>query len=63
MTPLSPARIEPSKHATAFVDEKLRRVERQVDAMPSAGSPAIKPNTALGENALPENDTLETERA
>lgn len=63
MTPTEPTHIEPSKHSTAQVDNKLRQVERHVDAVPGAGSPAIKPNTALGENGKPLNDTPENKRA
>ena len=63
MTQTEPAHIEPSRHSTEQVDEDLRQVERNVDAAPGAGSPAIKPNAALGENGKPLNDTPENERA
>ena len=56
--PTAPAaHIEPSEHSTDQVDEFLRHVEGHVDAAPGAGSPAIKPNKALGEDGKPESDT------
>ena len=63
MTQTEPAHTEPSRHSTEQVDEDLRHVERNVDAAPGAGSPAIKPNTALGESGKPLNNTPENERA
>ena len=49
--------IEPSKHSTDEVDEFLRHVDSHVDAARGAGSPAIKPNKALGEDGKPASDT------
>lgn len=43
MTQQRTAHIEPSKHSTKEVDQKLRQVERNVDSRDGAGSPAIKP--------------------
>ena len=63
MTQTPPAHTEPSKRSTPQVDDKLRQVERHVDAAPGAGSPAIKPNTALGDNGKPLNDTPDNPRA
>lgn len=63
MTQTLDSHIAPSRHSTEQVDDKLNQVERNVDATPGAGSPAIKPNTALGENGKPLNDTPENERA
>ena len=63
MTQSLTSHIEPSRHSTEQVDDKLQRVERNVDAAPGAGSSAIKPNTALGENGKPLNATPENERA
>ena len=63
MTKTVSAHIEPSRHSTEQVDDSLRQVERNVGDAPGAGSPAIKPNTALGENGKPLNDTPENERA
>ena len=62
LTQTMPEHIEPSKHFTAQVDEKLRQVEPDVDAMSGAESLAIKPNTALGENDKAPNDTPVNER-
>ncbi len=50
------AHIEPSKHSTDEVDEKLRQVEGNVDVSIGAGSPAIKPITELDEDGKPIND-------
>ena len=55
MTPEPSSHIEPSFHSTDEVDQKLRDVERNVEAAPGAGSPAIKPNTGLGEDGKPEH--------
>lgn len=54
--------IEPSKHSTKEVDEKLAQVQGKVDRAPGAGSPAIKPNTDLREDGKPESDTPENPR-
>ncbi len=48
--------IEPSKHSTDEVDEKLRQVEGNVDVSIGAGSPAIKPNKDLDADGKPIND-------
>jgi hypothetical protein len=40
--------IEPSRHSTKEVDEKLRQVERNIDSHEGAGSPAIKPSKDIG---------------
>jgi hypothetical protein len=53
MTESHISHIEPSRHSTAEVDQKLRDVERRIDAADGAGSPAIKPNTALGADGKP----------
>jgi hypothetical protein len=55
-------RIEPSKHSTPEVDEKLAQVQDKVDHAPGAGSPAIKPNKELGEDGKPETETPENPR-
>ena len=49
--------IEPSKHSTEEVDEKLRQVERQVQRQEGAGSPAIKPNDDLAPDGKPNTGT------
>ncbi len=56
MTEQQTAHIEPSRHSTDEVDEKLRQVEGNVDVSIGAGSPAIKPNTELDEDGKPIND-------
>lgn len=48
-----PAHIEPSQHSTDEVDDFLDMVEDNIDSSPGAGSPAIKPNKALGEDGKP----------
>lgn len=53
--------IEPSEHSTDEVDDFLEMVEDNVDAMPGAGSPAIKPNKELGEDGKPKTDTQKNE--
>lgn len=53
--------IEPSEHSTDEVDDFLEMVEDNVEAMPGAGSPAIKPNKALGEDGKPETETQKNE--
>lgn len=63
MTQALTAHIEPSAHSTEQVDDKLRQVEHNNDAVPGAGSPAIKPNTALGEDGKPLNDKPENDHA
>ncbi len=50
------AHIEPSEHSTDEVDTFLDHVEANVQHAPGAGSPAIKPNKALGEDGKPETD-------
>lgn len=52
--------IEPSKHSTDEVDEFLRHIEKNVDDAEGAGSPAIKPDKALVENAKPIEDHSKT---
>lgn len=52
--------IEPSKHSTDEVDEFLRHIEKNVDAAEGAGSPAIKPDTALGDDGKPVTDRAKT---
>ena len=49
------AHIEPSEHSTDEVDAFLDMVEDNVDDTPGAGSPAIKPNKALGEDGKPDD--------
>ncbi len=49
------AHIEPSEHSTDEVDGFLEMVEENVEHMPGAGSPAIKPNKALGEDGKPDD--------
>lgn len=63
MTQQEAAHIEPSKHSTDEVDEKLRQVERKIDLADGAGSPAIKPNLELGEDGKPLTDTPKNPRA
>lgn len=58
----STPRIEPSKHSTPQVDEKLAQVQDKVDHAPGAGSPAIKPNTDLRDDGKPASDTPENPR-
>ena len=53
MTQEKTAHIEPSRHSTKEVDDKLRQVERNVDSRKGAGSPAIKPNKDLGDDGKP----------
>ena len=53
MTQQPAAHIEPSKHSTDEVDDFLDMVEDNIDSSPGAGSPAIKPNKALGEDGKP----------
>lgn len=56
------AHIEPSRHTTKQVDEKLDTVEDKVADKPGAGSPAIKPNKNLDEDGKPDTDTPENPR-
>ena len=56
MTSEPTAHIEPSRHSTAEVDEFLQHVEGHVNGAPGAGSPAIKPNPALGDDGKPTTD-------
>ena len=51
------AHIEPSEHSTEEVDTFLDHVEDHVQHATGAGSPAIKPNKALGEDGKPVSDT------
>ena len=53
--------IEPSEHSTDEVDDFLDRVEDNIDSTPGAGSPAIKPNKALGEDGKPETQTQDND--
>ena len=62
MTRDQPAHIEPSRHSTVEVDEKLREVEDKVDRGVGAGSPAIKPNKELRDDGKPASDTPENPR-
>lgn len=50
--------IEPSRHSTDEVDEKLRRTEDIVDGLPGAGSPAIKPISDPPDDIPPPDDEL-----
>ena len=49
------AHIEPSEHSTDEVDGFLDMVEENIEQMPGAGSPAIKPNKALGDDGKPDD--------
>ncbi len=51
------AHIEPSEHSTPEVDAYLEMIEENVEQMPGAGSPAIKPNKALGEDGKPDDES------
>ena len=53
MTQQHTVHIEPSKHSTKEVDDKLRQVERNIDGREGAGSPAIMPNKDLGDDGKP----------
>jgi len=55
LTPQPAAHIEPSEHSTDEVDGFLEMVEENVEHTPGAGSPAIKPNKALGEDGKPDD--------
>jgi len=55
------AHIEPSKHSTDEVDEKLREVERKISEAPGAGAPTIKP-IDLGSDGKPATETQANER-
>jgi cell division septum initiation protein DivIVA len=57
MTQQPAAHIEPSEHSTDEVDAFLDMVEDNVDSLPGAGSPAIKPNKELGEDGKPVTET------
>lgn len=52
--------IKPSKHSTEEVDEHLRHVEKRVDDAEGAGSPAIKPDKSVVDNAKPIEDHSKT---
>ena len=52
--------IEPSKHSTDEVDEFLRHTEKNVDDAEGAGSPAIKPDKAVIDDAKPIEDHSKT---
>lgn len=56
MTQQETAHIEPSRHSTKEVDEKLRQVERNIDSRDGAGSPAIKPIKDPGDDGKPVTD-------
>ena len=62
MTRKQTADIEPSKHSTDQVDAFLEMVEDNVDAADDAGSPAIMPNTNLGDDGKPITDTPKNPR-
>jgi len=62
MTQEKLAHIEPSKHSTTEVDEFLHQVEGNLDVGNGAGSPAIKPSTALGDDGKPDNDNPKNPR-
>lgn len=62
MTREQPAHIEPSKHSTDQVDGFLDMVEDNIDQANGAGSPAIMPNTNLGDDGKPVNDTPKNPR-
>jgi hypothetical protein len=49
--------IEPSKHSTKEVDEKLRQVEVNMGSCYGAGSPAIKPEKNLDDDGRRKTDT------
>lgn len=49
--------IEPSKHSTPEVDEKLRQVEQRIENTDGAGSPAIKPVEDVAADGKPLSDT------
>jgi hypothetical protein len=55
--------IEPSRHSTTEVDGFLHQVEADLDVDKGAGSPAIKPSTALGDDGKPDNDNPKNPRA
>lgn len=57
MTQQPAAHIEPSKHSTDEVDDFLDMVEDNIERVPGAGSPAIKPNKELGEDGKPKTKT------
>ena len=57
MTRQPPSRIEPSQHSTDEVDGFLEMVEDNVDRIPGAETPAIKPNKDLGEDGKPITET------
>lgn len=56
------AHIEPSRHTTKEVDEKLDSVEDKVTDKPGAGAPTIKPNKDLDEDGKPADETPENPR-
>ena len=57
MTRQQDTHIRPSRHSTDEVDEKLRQVERNVDAADGASSPAIPPIERLDDDGKPVSDT------
>ena len=57
MTAQPTSHIEPSKHSTDEVDDFLDMVEDNIDSVPGAGSPAIKPNKDLDEDGKPATET------
>jgi hypothetical protein len=62
MTTQHTSHIEPSEHSTDQVDEKLRGVEKKIDAEQGAGSPATKPNKDLRPDGKPVTDMPENPR-
>jgi hypothetical protein len=62
MTTEKTSHIEPSRHSTDQVDAFLDMVEDNIDAADGAGSPAIKPNTNLGDDGKPNTDTPKNPR-
>ncbi len=57
MKPQPASHIEPSEHSTDEVDDFLDMVEDNIERVPGAGSPAIKPNKELGEDGKPKTKT------
>jgi hypothetical protein len=52
--------IEPSKHSTDEVDEFLRHTEKNVGDADGAGSPTIKPDKEVIDDAKPIEDHSKT---
>lgn len=57
MKPQPASHIEPSEHSTDEVDDFLDMVEDNIERLPGAGSPAIKPNKDLGDDGKPKTET------